>query len=265
VTRTDLPKKDAINRQAEEASAGKKHETTMEFIASMAIVLVVGLFIITFNLQAFEIPSGSMENTLLVGDHLFVDRAGFAPETAWIKPVFPYRSISDGDIVVFVSPAQPGLYLVKRVIGIPGDRIRLHNGVVYRNGEPQSEPFVRRSGTYDPYRDDFPAVPPGLGRGVTPEWALTMESHVQDGDLVVPPNSFFAMGDNRDNSYDSRYWGFVPLVNVVGDPMFIYWSFKTPESQYMKTGITDRIAFLLKVIFRFPVDTRWDRMFKVVR
>jgi signal peptidase I len=265
VTRTDLPKKDATNRRAEEASAGKKRETTMEFIASMAIVLVVGLFIITFNLQAFEIPSGSMEDTLLVGDHLFVDRAGLAPKTSWINPVFPYRNIKDGDIVVFLSPAQPGLYLVKRVIGTPGDRIRLRNGVLYRNGQPQSEPFVRRTGTYDPYRDDFPAVPPGLGRGVTPEWSLTMESHVHDGDLVIPPNSFFAMGDNRDNSYDSRYWGFVPRANVVGDPMFIYWSFKTSETQYEKTGIPDRIAFLFKVIFRFPMDTRWDRMFKVVR
>ncbi len=265
VTRTDLPKKDQPKPGPDDGSAGKRSETTMEFIASMAIVLVVGLFIITFNLQAFEIPSSSMENTLLIGDHVFVDRAGFAPRTSWLGPLFPYRNIKDGDIVVFLSPAEPGLYVVKRVIGVPGDHIHLQNGVLYRNGKPQSEPYVLKTGTYDPYRDDFPAVPPGLGRGVTPEWSLTMESYVQDGDLVVPPNSLFAMGDNRDVSYDSRYWGFIPRANVVGGPMFIYWSFVTPSDQYLKTALGDRIAFLLRVIFRFPVDTRWDRMFKVVR
>jgi signal peptidase I len=205
-----------------------------------------------------------MEDTLLIGDHVFVDRAGFAPATPWIEAVFPYRDIKRGDIVVFISPAEPGLYVVKRVIGIPGDRIRLRNGVVYRNGEPLSEPYVIKTGSYDPYRDDFPSVPPGLGRGVTPEWALTMESFVQNGELVVPKDGFFAMGDNRDVSYDSRYWGFIPRANIVGGPMFIYWSFKTPPNQYLKTGIADRIAFLLKVVIRFPIDTRWNRMLRVV-
>jgi signal peptidase I len=264
VSKTDLSNKDRTRREAE-STAGKKRETTMEFIASMAIVLVVGLFIITFNLQAFEIPSSSMENTLLIGDHVFVNRAGFAPKASWTGPVFPYRQIKDGDIVVFLSPAEPGLYVVKRVMGVPGDHIRLRNGVVYRNGQPLSERYVLKTGTYDPYRDDFPSVPPGLGRGVTPEWALTMESYVQNGELVVPPNNIFCMGDNRDVSYDSRYWGFVPRVNVIGTPMFIYWSFVTPANQYLKTAMADRISFLLKVIFRFPVDTRWDRMFHLVR
>ena len=113
----------------------KKKETPMEFLASMAAVLVTGLFIITFNLQAFEIPSSSMENTLLIGDHVFVDRITLAPPTPWVGPLVPYRDLRHGDVVVFLSPAQPGLYLVKRVIGLPGDRIHLRAGAVYRNGE----------------------------------------------------------------------------------------------------------------------------------
>jgi signal peptidase I len=249
------------------SSAGKekKRETSMEFISSMATVLVVGLFIITFNLQAFEIPSSSMEDTLLIGDHVFVDRAGLAPRTSWLDSVYPYREVQRGDIVVFLSPAEPGLYVVKRIVGVPGDRLRLRNGVLYRNGEPLAEPYVRHAGEYEPYRDDFPSVPPGQMQGVLSEWALTMQSHVKDGDLIVPPDSYFGMGDNRDVSYDSRYWGFIPRANVVGGPMFIYWSFKTPPYQYQKTGIGERLAFIARVIVRFPLDTRWKRMLKVVR
>src|SRR5215471_5430190 len=113
----------------------KPRETTVEFLASLAAVLVTGLFIITFILQAFEIPSSSMENTLLIGDHVFVNREQFAPRTSWLGPLLPYRVVRRGDIVVFLSPIEPGLYVVKRIMGIPGDRIHLRNGVVYRNGE----------------------------------------------------------------------------------------------------------------------------------
>ena len=120
----------------------KPRETTVEFLASLAAVLVTGLFIITFVLQAFEIPSSSMENTLLIGDHVFVNRVQFAPATHWTGPLLPYRDIRRQDIVVFLSPAEPGLYVVKRVIGIPGDRIHLRNGVVFRNGEKLDEPYV---------------------------------------------------------------------------------------------------------------------------
>src|ERR1700751_3680346 len=120
----------------------KPSETTVEFLASLAAVLVTGLFIITFILQAFEIPSSSMEDTLLIGDHVFVNREQFAPKTNWIGPLLPYRDITRGDIVVFLSPAEPGLYVVKRIIGIPGARIPLRDGVVYRNGEKLNEPYV---------------------------------------------------------------------------------------------------------------------------
>src|ERR1700739_5168043 len=124
----------------------KPRETTVEFLASLAAVLVTGLFIITFILQAFEIPSSSMEDTLLIGDHVFVNREQFAPKTKWIGPLLPYRNIKRGDIVVFLSPAEPGLYVVKRIMGIPGDRLHLRDGAVYRNGEKLNEPYVMHKG-----------------------------------------------------------------------------------------------------------------------
>ncbi len=141
----------------EKQKAEKPHETPPEFVASMAGVLVVGLFIITFCLQAFEIPSSSMENTLLIGDHVFVDRVTEAPKTTWF-PLVPYRTIKDSDIVVFLSPAEPGLYVVKRIVGVPGDRIHLRDGVLYRNGQALNEPYVVHNGSYNPYRDNFPSV-----------------------------------------------------------------------------------------------------------
>jgi signal peptidase I len=244
----------------------KKSETPSEFIASLAVVLVVGLFIITFNLQAFEIPSSSMENTLLIGDHVFVDRITLAPPTHWM-PLIPYRNVRRGDIVVFLSPAEAGLYVVKRIIGVPGDRIHLKDGVVYLNDQPQNEPYVLHdpNSPPNPYRDNFPNVPPSMATNVTPEWHVEMSGYIKDGDLVVPPDRYFAMGDHRDVSYDSRYWGFIPREHIIGRPLFIYWSFETPEGQYMKTSISDRISFAAKVIIHFVDRTRWRRMLKMVR
>jgi len=260
---------------AEVQKPAKPKETTAEFIASMAVVIVTGLFIITFALQAFEIPSSSMENTLLIGDHVFVDRTILAPVTRWIDKLIPYRDPQHGDIFVFISPAQRGLYVVKRVIGIPGDRIHLQDGVVYRNGERLNEPYVVRCDeqmssaglceTIDSYRDNFPN---GLGRiseceGCA-EWRQALPSYVQNGDLVVPPSKIFAMGDNRDLSLDSRYWGFVPRENVIGRPMFIYWSFVTPRGEYQRRDIADRVAWFFDIVVHFFSKTRWSRMFHVV-
>ncbi len=244
----------------------KPEETPAEFVQSLAAVLVTGLFIITFILQAFEIPSSSMEDTLLIGDHVFVDRVVFAPKSGWLGPLLPYRNIKRRDIVVFLSPAEAGLFVVKRIIGVPGDRIHLQDGKVFVNGQPQDEPYVIRSrGDYNPFRDNFPGVPPTMGASITPEWHLLMGSNLQGGDLVVPPDSYFAMGDNRDISYDSRYWGFIPRENIIGRPMFIYWSFETPAGQYQKTSLGDRLAFIGKVVIHFFDQTRWRRMFHLVR
>ena len=245
----------------------KPRETTVEFLASLAAVLVTGLFIITFIVQAFEIPSSSMENTLLIGDHVFVNREQFAPRTRWVGPLLPYRDIRRQDIVVFLSPAEPGLYVVKRIIGAPGDRIHLRDGVVYRNGEKLNEPYVihQAGDNYNPYRDNFPAVPPSEFNNVAPEWQLTMKQYIQGDDLVVPPDRYFAMGDNRDVSYDSRYWGFIPRENVIGRPMFIYWSFETPPDQYLQKEFSQRIGFLAHVVIHFFDETRWRRTFRIVR
>ena len=262
-----MAKQENKNKQ-ENKKEEKQQETTVEFLASLAAVLVVGLFIITFVLQAFAIPSSSMENTLLIGDHVFVNRVQFAPKTKWLGPMLPYRQIRDGDIVVFLSPEEPGLYVVKRVIGVPGDRIHLRQGVVYRNGQKLDESsYVIHSDpdAYNPYAQNFPAVPASEGNSVTMDWQLTMKDHIQGDDIVVPENSYFAMGDNRDVSYDSRYWGFIPQENLIGRPMFIYWSFKEPEDQYKKTEISERVEFVFHIILHFFDGTRWGRTFSLVR
>jgi signal peptidase I len=267
-----LPEK-ARRAKLQPEAPEKPKETTVEFLASLCAVLVVGLFIITFMVQAFEIPSSSMENALLIGDHVFVNRVSFAPKTNWIGPIVPYRDPRHGDIFVFLSPVEPGLYVVKRIIGTPGDRIHLRDGVVYRNGVALNEPYVLHDrdapvgeyGPADEYRNNFPAIPPSEDYGVFPEWAADMHQYVQGDDLVVPPGRYFAMGDHRGVSLDSRYWGFVPRQNIIGRPMFIYWSFETPEDQYLKTAWSDRILFVGREIIHFFDQTRWHRTFRIVR
>ena len=250
----------------ENAASEPQEETPLEFMASLASVLVTGLFIITFVLQAFEIPSGSMENTLLIGDHVFVNRVQFAPAGGMLSKLFPYRTPHRDEVAVFVSPLQPGLFLVKRIIGTPGDHLRLRDGVVYRNGVKLDEPFTLHLPP-EPrlmYANNFPSVPPD-GYDVPASWALTQAQFVEGGELVVPPGHFFGMGDNRDNSFDSRFWGFIPQENLIGRPMFIYWSFKTPEGQYLQTSFTDRVGFFLHTVLHFFDLTRWNRTLKVVR
>lgn len=243
----------------------KPRETTVEFLASLASVLVTGLFIITFIVQAFEIPSSSMEDTLLIGDHVFVNRVQFSPRSGWMGPLLPYRQIRRGDIVVFLSVETPGLYIVKRIMGIPGDRIHLRDGVVYRNGEKLDEPYaVHKRPVFDLYRNNFPAVPPD-GSVTNDEWRSALPQHIQGEDIVVPPGHYFGMGDNRDASYDSRYFGFIPQENVIGRPMFIYWSFETPGDQYTRTQMSERLGFLAHIVIHFFDETRWRRTLKVVR
>jgi signal peptidase I len=245
-----MPKKQA-------APPEKHRETTVEFLSSIAGVLATGLFIITFVVQAFAIPSPSMENTLLVGDHVFVNRLQFSPASHWLGSLLQYRDIRRGDIVVVLHPAQPGIYVVKRIIGIPGDHIHLLHGTVYRNGEKLDEPYVihQPDGGYIPYRDNFPAVPSSEFTNATPSWRLTLPRSLQGDDLVVPPGSYFGMGDNRDVSYDSRFWGFIPKENVIGYPMFIYWSFVTPNDQYLKKDFGDQIGFFTHVVVHFFDET----------
>jgi signal peptidase I len=239
-------------------------ETFPESIAGIASVLVVGLFILTFIVQHFEIPSRSMEMTLLVGDHVFVDRltpTGKGP-LSWL---FPYRDLRRGDTAVFMTPnpADKGLYLVKRIIGVGGDRIHLRDGVVYLNGVAQNESYAHHDGFPDPYRDNFPMYL-GSASGLAEGWLPTLRASIRDGDVVIPPGHYFAMGDNRDDSLDSRYWGFVPQENVIGRPLFIFWSFNVPEETTVQKPLADRISSFLHTTLHFFSLTRWNRIFHLV-
>lgn len=242
----------------------KADETPLEAFASICGVLVLGLFVLTFIFQNFVIPSGSMEKTLLIGDHVMVDRITLAPPSHW-APFMHYRQVRRGDIVVFFKPTGQHLYLVKRVIGIPGDHIHLVDGTVYLNGVKQVEPEVQVAKYFLPYRDDFPDVPPPPNGDVTAEWALALPSHIQNGDLVVPKGYYFVMGDNRPISLDSRYWGFVPRHNIVGRPLFVYWSYKSDEADYGQTSLSGRLASLGHVAEHFFTRTRWERTFHLVK
>ena len=256
-------KKKKTEKQVEKQ---KQKETLPESILGIASVLVVGLFIITFVVQAFEIPSSSMENTLLIGDHVFVDRLTPTAKAAYMGPLLPYRPVRRGEVIVFLSPVERGLYVVKRIIGVPGDRIHLRDGKLFLNGVEQKEPYLYPdNGSYFPYRDDFPKYPAAGVANVASEWPMILQEHIQGDDLVVPPGEYFGMGDNRVDSLDSRYWGFIPRKNIIGRPMFIYWSFITPRDQYERTSMGDRIGFLFHIITHFFSQTRWSRMFHMVR
>lgn len=241
-------------------------ETSLEFVASLCGLVVFFLFVITFVAQNFVIPSGSMLKTLLIGDHVVVDRITLAPRTSW-APFVHYRNVRRGDIVVFYKPGEPDMFLVKRVIGIPGDHIHLRNGVVYLNGKAQVEPETEKTNDqiYFPYRDDFPAVPPQTDYNVTATWAAELPTYIHGEDLVVPAGSYFCMGDNRPVSLDSRYWGFVPRANIIGRPLFVYWSFITGEDQSNKTSLADRAGWFVHVVTHFFTGTRWSRTFHVVK
>ncbi len=248
------------------AGEGAVEETPFEAAASICSVLVVGLFILTFLCQNFVIPSGSMEKTLLVGDHLVVDRITLAPPTQWM-PLVHYREPIRGDVVVFLKPGEPDLFLVKRLIGVPGDHIHLRDGIVIVNGVAQSEPHAQPTTpeNYRDYLDDFPSVPMTPDLGATEAWTVASPQYIENGDLIVPPGKYFMMGDNRHNSLDSRYWGFVPRENIVGRPLFNYWSFVTPEDQYEQTGLGNSLGWMGHVVLHFFTETRWNRTFHVIR
>jgi signal peptidase I len=272
----------ATETSATEPAASKQsgakpvEETPFEAIASICSVLVVGLFILTFLGQNFVIPSGSMQNTLLIGDHLLVDRINLAPPAKWM-PLVHYREPRRGDILVFIQPVpdvvngeSQYLYLVKRCIGVPGDHLHLHEGVVYVNGQPQPLAKTGIEGSIGGFEsiflDEFPAVPPDPEPGnlIPDSWAVDFPNHVKDGDLIVPAGKYFMMGDNRHNSADSRFWGFVPRANIVGRPMFNYWSFVSPEDRLEEPGLVNKITWMGHVALHFFSDTRWSRTFKLI-
>ncbi len=246
-------------------------ETIFESLASICTVLVLMLFVTTFVFQNFEIPSGSMIPTLLIGDHVMVDRISLAPKTSW-APFVHYRDVRRGDVIVFFKPTSEDLFLVKRAVGLPGDRIHLKDGILYLNGVRQNEPQTSKPGlddnpyhAFNAYRDDFPSISPTLEDMTTASWAVDMPKHIVDGDLVVPPGVVFAMGDNRLESLDGRYWGFVPRANIIGRPLFVYWSFDTPANEIDKTSLGDRVSFMAHIVTHLFDQTRWNRTLHVIR
>ncbi len=258
---------------AKNSDAAAEVETPLESVASICTVLAVGLFLMTFVFQNYVIPSGSMEKTLLVGDHVFVDRMTLAPPTKWAF-FEHYRDVRRGDIIVFMKPnaETPDLVLVKRAIGLPGDRIHLRNGVVYLNGVAQEEPFAAKphesndpQDAYESARDDFPKN--GVPGGSTELWAQDEPSHVDGEDLVVPDGKVFAMGDNRQHSLDGRFWGFVPRENILGRPLFNYWSFESTADQMdaQQASMGARIGSFFTTALHIFDKTRWKRTLHLIK
>jgi signal peptidase I len=230
------------------------------FIAEWTVTVILLIFGTTSLIQAYVIPTGSMEDTLLVGDHLLVDKLAYAPPGGAIgSHLLPYTEPRRGDIIVFRYPVDISQTFVKRCIGVPGDHIRLMDKDLILNGKAVSEPYVVHKAEYfDPYRDDFP-----LPNVHIPSPASDMlRNHVVNGEVVVPPNYYFAMGDNRDLSSDSRYWGFVPRANIIGKPLIVYWSYDAPTDDLTNSAISPK--HILDLLEHFPTKTRWKRTFRLI-
>ncbi len=249
---------------------GYKKSSTRDTFESLVVTVILAIFGTTFILQAFKIPTGSMENTLLIGDHLLVNKFIFAYHPGYLGRILPYREIHRGDVIVFKFPSteeqeEPGEHFVKRVIGVPGDHIRIFHRQVFVNGQPLDEPYIRHTflGELRP-GDDFPPADSEYLRGATASWLADISNHISNGELVVPPGQYFAMGDNREQSWDSRFWGFVPRGLISGRPLIIYWSYETPRDEYLKTSFGDRLAQTFDLIIHFPTKTRWRRTFMFV-
>jgi signal peptidase I len=232
---------------------------------SLIGTVVIAVFVITFAVQAFQIPSESMENTLLIGDYLLVNKLCYGKGNTVADALLPYQKIKRGDIIVFHYPVNPSQHFVKRVIGVPGDHVRLVNRQVWVNGLPLKEGYVRYSSpVHDIYRDDFPQVD-YAAPGEEGFWFKRLKEVVQHGELIVPQGQYFVMGDNRDESLDSRYWGFVPRENIVGSPLLIYWSIRnTDNSMSAADSPGDKLLHFMYAVTHLFQITRWDRTFRLV-
>lgn len=250
----------AESTEPAEGSLPAHHEPERGTIAEWTITILLLLFLTTFLVQAFVIPTGSMEDTLLVGDHLLVDKLADAPAGPASKYLLPYLQIKRGDIIVFRYPVDISQTFVKRCMGVPGDRIRIINKQVYLNGVKLDEPYkVNKTDYIDSYRDDFPGEP---NANIYPGALDMLQHHVVNGEVVVPPNVYFAMGDNRDSSLDSRYWGFVPRENIIGKPLVIYWSYDAPTSELNSSAFNAN--HLIDLAENFFSKTRWRRTFMLI-
>jgi signal peptidase I len=255
--------------KADHRAADTKREHPRNTLAEWVVTILLLLFGTTTLVQAFVIPTGSMEDTLLIGDHLLVDKLVYAPDGSFSKYILPYETPKHGDVIVFRYPADISQTFVKRVIGVPGDRIKVIDHIVYRNGVRLNEPYVyHKLGT-------------GAGMGIFPSEATPyadpqhplqgvlqedmLQHHVVNGEVVVPPNSFFAMGDNRENSLDSRFWGFVPRDYIIGKPVLIYWSYRASTEDLAGGSVGSLFNHATDLVEHFFTRTRWTRTFKLIR
>jgi signal peptidase I len=250
------------SKNVEARPAARSHSGWMHSLQSLATTIVIAVFVIAFVVQAFQIPSPSMEKTLLVGDYLLVDKAhdGHSRFWGWLMP---YKPVERQDIIVFRYPLDPRQHFVKRVVAVPGDRVRLLNKHVYVNGVRQDDAYATFHWEQrDDFRDDFPDGNL-LVLGISSPWYLQVKKLLEDGELIVPEGSFFVLGDNRDDSSDSRYWGFVPEENVVGRPLVIYWSVRRPAP--VDRLPSDKLSSLAYDFTHVLRDLRWRRMFRSVQ
>ncbi len=230
------------------------HSTAREWYESLLVAGIFVLFVRTFIVQTYQVPTGSMERTILVGDHLLVNKFAFAPSLPALAKWLPYRDVHPGDIVVFKKPGDdvnPGNVLVKRAVAQGGDTVQVRDKQLFVDGKPEERTTSQH---IDPETyPDNPSVPDMARR------------RDQFGPFTVPPNSFFGMGDNRDNSLDSRYWGAIPRANIFGRPAVIYWSYEAEPNSHIWHGAVAKIRQLAGVAVHFFSRTRWDRMFTVVK
>ena len=239
-----------------------KKSTPREYFESLAITVILALFGTTFIVQAFKIPTPSMEDNLLVGDHLLVNKFAFGAPGSVTDAALPLRDIHRGDVIVFKYPRDLSKHYVKRVIGLPGDRIHIVDSDVFINGELLGEPYKQL--IPNRYREDFPGH---QGSSFYQQDGVVgwYEQFRQGKDVVVPEGKYFAMGDNRDNSADSRFWGFVPRELVVGKALIIYWSYTSDPEAYRQTEVRDRVGQAFDLVTNFFTKTRWSRTFKMIR
>ena len=265
--KTTLQETSAVQEPENKPEPHHDQTTFSEYLESLLVTVILALFGTSFIVQAFKIPSASMESTLLIGDHLLVNKFIFGGRGAWYEKILPYRELERGDIIVFKYPYQDHQHFVKRVIGLPGDRLKLVDQRVYVNGRLLVEPYVVHdaSAGYDPLNYAFP--PMGSQYSFTrmqPEWARDVKNYVHGDEILVPAGKYFAMGDNRDQSLDSRYWGFVDRDAIMGRPFLIYWSVQASSADYSRSTFLQRLLGVFDTLFHLPQRTRWSRMLHTV-
>ena len=229
------------------------HKSTVrEYFESIVIAVILALFIRTFVVQAFKIPTGSMEENLLIGDHLLVNKFIFGPTDSGAEHrLLPVTDIRRGDVVVFKYPEEPERDFIKRVVGLPGETLEVRQKRVLINGQPIDEPYAH---FLEP-----PAAPSTLHE------VTSFDVRERYGPVRVPADHYFVMGDNRDNSQDSRYWGFLPRANVKGKALVVYWSYESGREDYREEGVADSVQGLVSVVVHFFTRTRWERMLHLIR